>query len=748
MRERRHFDTIAPHYYRVVDAVRHDNGYYHSRELELVRRVFHLWSGRSLRVLDAGCGPGRHAATLARLGHEVAAVDFSEVMLRLAREVGRCGEVPRRIRVVQSDVRALPFASASFDAVVCMEVLEHLPGGHEDARAVLQEFRRVLRDGGVVILEAPLGPHQRLRSRHWSLQGSWRNIGKEARDAYAGAPLETCLAFEEGAIGELLAHSGFGIVGTQYVRVIPAGLIERFPMLEPIDRVLERKGAARHLAREAIWIAEKIAPPGPEPGGGESARPPAGGGGMVARLLATAPDGEDLAQRRRRRARWRKMVDRFRRAGRPLVRRALVGLARPVRAAGGRVLRRMVPLSVRALYSEMRRPGLPSVLARERGGIRGAVIILSAVPIADSGGGQRPAQLAIEFLAQGYLVVYVHMFPTRVPAGCTVRLRHPHRLLRYRLEGFDWESVRRRYRDVLAGQKVLVLVEWPGEEFARVACEIKAAGGQVVYDCIDDWTTSLGGTWYSEETERRIIAASDVLVGTAALLQERLMKISGRRAILIPNAVNTDLFRRGAAHPRPADLPPSPCVICYVGALWGDWVHWDLLRKVALAYPAADVVVIGDYHGQCPNAPSNLHFLGSRPHRDVPAYLACADVAIIPWHVSRLTHAVSPVKVYEYLAMGKPVVAPRIRELEGMPYLLLADSDEEFIAHIGKARALSIDGDALDAFVRENSWTQRVAAFLRAASEVQGERPGAESPGAAGPGRRSGSRRGSLTAGV
>ena len=372
----------------------------------------------------------------------------------------------------------------------------------------------------------------------------------------------------------------------------------------------------------------------------------------------------------------------------------------------------------------------PASLARRSAHVRGVAFVLSGVPISDSGGGQRAAQLALALLEQDHLVVFINRFPSYENVDLQLRISHP-LLLTYSSGSFDLNAFRARYR-FLADEPTVAIVEFPLAEFADLATEIRHAGGKVIYDCIDDWTTSLGSDWYSLETEKRVIDFSDVLVATAAPLKQRLEDISGRPVTSVPNAVNTDLFRSDAAYPRPHDLLPGEFVICYIGALWGEWFNWRLLLKVAQAYPRASVAVIGEYRGQCPDPPHNLHFLGLKPQRELPAYLSHADVAIIPWSVSRLTHATNPLKVYEYLAMSKPVVAPRIQGLEGIPYVLLSDSDEEFIANIDEARAIEIDDSVIGAFIQENSWPQRVSTLMRLVADggpVQPEGSTVESSG-------------------
>jgi SAM-dependent methyltransferase len=118
------------------------------------------------RVLDLGCGFGRHAFELYRRGAHVIAYDHSEDELRevakmfYAMSVG--GEVPpdASAKVVRGDVLSLPFPNASFDAVIASEVLEHIP---DDERA-MAEIARVVKPGGQVAVTVP---------RWWPEQINW-----------------------------------------------------------------------------------------------------------------------------------------------------------------------------------------------------------------------------------------------------------------------------------------------------------------------------------------------------------------------------------------------------------------------------------------------------------------------------------------------------------------------------------------------------------------------------------------------
>lgn len=343
--------------------------------------------------------------------------------------------------------------------------------------------------------------------------------------------------------------------------------------------------------------------------------------------------------------------------------------------------------------------------------LKGAIFILAGVPMEDTGGGSRGAQIGDELLRQGYLVIYINKFPRDESRELEIKYAHPN-LFTFPLSEFDWDQFYAENRDALAGKKLGAMVEFPLADFLPLIEKVSSCGGKILYDLIDDWRSSLGGSWYSTETEARIVRASDALSATAAPLRERLEKLSRRPVALVPNAVNLHLFDPTAKYRRPADLPDSRRIILYIGALWGDWFDWDLLGQVARQYRRVAVCVIGDYRGQCKNPPPNLKFLGLKPQRDLPAYLASSRVAIIPWKRSPITLATNPLKLYEYLAMRCPVVAPDWLPLAGMPGVLRARDQKEFVALIGRAGRSKLDENAIREFMAKNDWQTRAGQML------------------------------------
>ena len=157
-------------------------------------------SGRR-RVLDIGCGSGRHTVYMARLGLEVTAGDLSPLAMEQTRRWLERERV--RAQLVQFDMASLPFAAESFDVVLSVNVLHHARPG--EARTAVAEVWRVLRPGGlfVAVLAGPRDCHclcERPPSQAWPLC------------TCAGGPADARPCDENDLFG---LFAGFSILGTQ-----------------------------------------------------------------------------------------------------------------------------------------------------------------------------------------------------------------------------------------------------------------------------------------------------------------------------------------------------------------------------------------------------------------------------------------------------------------------------------------------------------------------------------------------------
>lgn len=281
-------------------------------------------------------------------------------------------------------------------------------------------------------------------------------------------------------------------------------------------------------------------------------------------------------------------------------------------------------------------------------------------------------------------------------------------------------GVRRAWRSM--DDAAVVWVNDPG--WARFAI---GTGCPVVYDMTDDWTAADR----SAREHDRVVANDGLLLGAAAAVIVCSQGLaSSRRAarpdlVLIPNAVDVQRYRRPAA--RPPDAAAEYAV--YVGTLHEDRLDVDLVARTGarLAEAGARLVLVG------PNALSSANterliraagvdLLGPRPYSAVPAYLQHAAVLVVPHVVSEFTDSLDPIKLYEYRAVGRPIVSTRVagfRDLEGEPGVTVADADD-FPGRVVEALERPAKGRQVDVA----DWSGRVAAVATVLRRVRAHRPG------------------------
>jgi hypothetical protein len=240
---------------------------------------------------------------------------------------------------------------------------------------------------------------------------------------------------------------------------------------------------------------------------------------------------------------------------------------------------------------------------------------------------------------------------------------------------------------------------WP---LARAARE--AFGWPVIYDCMDDHAGFPTVRRAMASQEEELLAAADVVLASSAPLQQKALARRSE-AVLLRNGCDFDHF---AATPNQENGRPT---IGYYGAI-ADWFDTELVTGLARRRPDWDFLLVGSTYGAAVGALArlpNVSLPGEEPYQSLPEWLGRFDVAIIPFKRNRLTEATNPVKVYEILAAGKPIVSVPIPEVALLaPLVRLASTAEEFEREI--AASLIADHHAAEerrTFARANRWQDR-----------------------------------------
>ena len=246
-----------------------------------------------------------------------------------------------------------------------------------------------------------------------------------------------------------------------------------------------------------------------------------------------------------------------------------------------------------------------------------------------------------------------------------------------------------------------------------------------IYYCVDDFTLWPGvNEILVVEMERRLLERVDLLVcssGELAAIKSR----EGLRTEILPHGVDYTHFSRCAAvqYADVAQLAalPKP-VVGYFGLL-GEWVNITILESLATDHPEWSLVLMGNVVADTSRLAhfSNVYFTGPVPYAELPDHVAYVDVLILPYHVGGRGKTITPLKLREYIATGKPVVSTAIPEcVLYSSHISIAAAGPEFVACVEDALHDTAEKAAeRQQTVQEESWQNRAETLSRYIVETQ-----------------------------
>lgn len=269
--------------------------------------------------------------------------------------------------------------------------------------------------------------------------------------------------------------------------------------------------------------------------------------------------------------------------------------------------------------------------------------------------------------------------------------------------------------------------------------KIIVKGGKIIYDYVDEIHQDISG---SQKMENFLIerhnyikesgCASLVLCVSKKLYDEMIECYPKEKVLLVPNGVEYDHFQvKRNLKTIPEDLKKiintKKIIIGYYGAM-ANWLDYELINTVAKKHPEWQFVFIGvDYNGGLKKLDislNNIHFLGQKDYQDLPQYGIWFDIALIPFAKGEIAKSTSPLKMYEYMAMHKPIVATEdLVECYGYKGVYISkNNNNDFEFSIKKAINSSKNMkiiNFLDKQAKQNTWEIRATKIINFLKKIK-----------------------------
>ena len=252
-------------------------------------------------------------------------------------------------------------------------------------------------------------------------------------------------------------------------------------------------------------------------------------------------------------------------------------------------------------------------------------------------------------------------------------------------------------------------------------------GFKIIYEYIDELSDEISGHLpdFVYDRHKNIIEdKSNIAVGSADKLIEEIEEIRGKENVaMITNGVQYDhwQYRSDEVPEKLKDIvSKGNPIIGYFGAL-AKWFDYELLKKVAKERPNYEIVLIGflydnSFKDSKIDELENVHYLGIVDYKELNQYSQYFTISTIPFLLNDITESTSPVKLFEYMAMGHPIVTTDMRECRRYKSVLIGKSHEDFIEKLDFALTLDKKDEYYNYLKEEalaNTWREKAAILDR-----------------------------------
>jgi glycosyltransferase involved in cell wall biosynthesis len=248
-------------------------------------------------------------------------------------------------------------------------------------------------------------------------------------------------------------------------------------------------------------------------------------------------------------------------------------------------------------------------------------------------------------------------------------------------------------------------------------------GYGIIYQYIDEISDDLSGFEIPQKTwEKHNNILKDercIVIPSATKLENDVKEHRSKNFKLVTNGVEIKHFSQKIVYEDYPDkikkvVDKKKPIIGYFGA-FANWFDYELVKFLATKREDLEIVLLGwDYDGSIKKAEfdnyKNITVLGPIQYPLLPKYAACFDVSTITFMINDITESTSPIKLFEYMAMGKPIVTTDMPECRKYKSVLIGKDHDEFVEQIDKALSLRDDVKYLEVLKSEaadNSWESK-----------------------------------------
>lgn len=334
---------------------------------------------------------------------------------------------------------------------------------------------------------------------------------------------------------------------------------------------------------------------------------------------------------------------------------------------------------------------------------------------------QRP-QFIAEALSVDYEVLFVDnsgQADKIKQSDCNIHFMRPWRMLleRYSLIKKLNLFLYKIYLKTIVGSYDILWISSP-TEYAMAALSVKNNHAKVVYDCMDDHLAFSKASHILDRIkyiESYIYLNADIVFCSAEYLSEKIQKRYGKKNItIVNNALSVVPNYDGKTielSDKFSDFNTSSKRLTYVGTV-ADWMNVDLIKRITEEISDIEIFFFGPCGDKMRKALTmpHVHLMGAIPHAQVSTVLQMSDALIMPFKLNELILSVNPVKLYEYIASGKPCIAPlygESKQFENYAYLYSSEKEcIDLLKGIGYLKAKE-NKEACVQYAEQNTWASR-----------------------------------------